>query len=96
MRMPRPTRAVEPWKKKKCKRKRVRVCGMDLFSTRQGPLVGCCEDGNERSGLIKYRGISLLAESLLCLKRGCTVLLITSKLFIQRLRPLLHFCGYVQ
>jgi hypothetical protein len=36
----------------------VGMCGLDLSDSGQGPVVGCCEHGNELSVSIKRRGIS--------------------------------------
>jgi hypothetical protein len=34
-------------------RNRLGSCGLDLFGTRQGPVVSSCEHDNEPSGFIK-------------------------------------------
>jgi hypothetical protein len=38
-------------------RKSVGECGLGASGSRQGPVAGCCEHGNEPSGSIR-RGIS--------------------------------------
>ena len=49
------------------------VCGVDLAGPVQGQVADACECGNEPSGSIKMRGISLLAANQSASQEGlCT------------------------
>jgi hypothetical protein len=45
------------------------MCGLDVSGSQLGPVVGCCEHGNEPSSSIKGGGNSGLAERLLASRK---------------------------